>query len=259
VESGSDVEDAVLVKVVRGTLTVKRYSVRKTKYVVQNLTDRAGKLYIQHTRWSGWELKSIGANWEEVDAQTVIIPLEFKPQTKTEIEVAERSPTVQDVQLLTDVGRDALQLYLGGPAIDEAAGPALRKALELRDQIGVFDTDIGRFSAERDEVSTAMYEVRNSLYAIEGIGRAGELRTRLTQRLTELQKRYDTLQTKIIDLTAQRGEMVVEMAEALREVDLEVPEPPATPPPAAPAATGAAAAPAAPAAPPAPTPAAATP
>jgi hypothetical protein len=192
----------------------------------------------------------------------VIIPLDFKPQTKTEIEVAERSPTVQDVQLLTDVGHDALELYLGGPAVDEVAGPVLRKALELRDRIGVIDTDIGRFSSERDEVSAAMYEVQNNLYAIEGIGRAGELRTRLTQRLTELQKRYDGLQTKIIDLTAQRGEMVVEMSEALRDVDLEVPEPPATPPPAAPATSGAPAAepapaaPAAPAAPPAPPPAA---
>jgi hypothetical protein len=247
VESGTDIEEANLVKVVHGTITVKRYSVRKTKYVVQNLSDQPGKLYIQHTRWSGWELRNLPAGSEEVDSLTVIVPLELKAQAKAEIEVIERSPTIQEVMLLSDVGRDAVRLYLSGPAIDAAAGPALQKALELSDQIGRIDDDIQRFTEERDQVSQAMYEVNNNIYAIEGIGRAGELRTRLVTRLSDLEKRYNELQTKIIDLTAQRGELDVEMKESIRDVELEVPEPPAASPttPAADAsAPGAAPAPA---------------
>jgi len=227
VESGSDIEEASLVKVVHGTITVRRYSVRKTKYVVQNLSERPGRLYIQHTRWSGWELRNLPEGSEEVDALTVIVPLELKAQAKAEIEVLERSPTIQEVMLLTDVGRDAVRLYLSGPAVDGVAGPALSKALELAEQIGRIDDDIQRFTEERDQVSQAMYETQNNLYAIEGINRAGELRTRLTTRLSDLEKRYNELQMKIIDLTAQRGEMDVEIKEAIRDIDLEVPEPPA--------------------------------
>ena len=52
------------------------------------------------------------------------------------------------------------------------------------------------------------------------IARAAELRTRLTTRLSDLEKRYAELQTKVIDLTAQRGELAVELSEALREVTL---------------------------------------
>ena len=255
-ESGNDVEEAVLVKVVHGTLTIKRYSVRKTKYVVQNLTDRAGKLYIQHSRWSGWELKNLPAGSEEVDALTVIVPVDFAAQTKTEIEILERSPMVQEVQMLNPDARAAVRLYLSGPAVDDAMSPTLRRALEIGDEIGTIDTDIQRFTEERQQVQTWTYEVQNNLYSIEGIARAGELRTRLTQRLTELQKKFDELQTKITDLTARRGERYVELTELLREVDFKVPEAP-TPAPSAAAPAPSAAAPAAPApAAPAPAPAA---
>lgn len=241
-ESGSDVEEATLVKVVHGTLTIKRFSVRKTKYVVQNLTERSGKLYIQHTRWSGWELKNLPPGSEEVDALTVIVPVEFGAQAKTEIEVLERSPMVQDVQMLNPDARAAVRLYLSGPAVDDAMSPTLRRALEIADQIGTIDTDIQRFTEERQQVQTWTYEVQNNLYSIEGIARAGQLRTRLTERLSELQKRFDELQTKITDLTARRGEMYVELTELLREVDFKVPETPApaAAPAAAPPAPGAA-------------------
>ncbi|MBN1769618.1 MAG: DUF4139 domain-containing protein [Deltaproteobacteria bacterium] len=245
-ESGNDVEEAVLVKVVHGTLTIKRYSVRKTKYVVQNLTERSGKLYIQHSRWSGWELKNLPAGSEEVDALTVIVPVDFAAQAKTEIEILERSPMVQEVQMLNPDARAAVRLYLAGAAVDGAMGPTLRRALEIGDEVGTIDTDIQRFTEERQQVQTWTYEVQNNLYSIEGIARAGELRTRLTQRLSELQKRFDELQTKITDLTARRGEMYVELTELLREVDFEVPEP-AAPAPAAPAPAAAAPAAAAPA------------
>jgi hypothetical protein len=226
VERGDDIEEANLVKVVHGVLTVKRYSVRKTKYVVQNLSDRAGKLYIQHRRLPAWELRNLPAGSEEVDALTVNVPLEFKAQSKTEIEVLERSPTTQEVQLLTDVGREAVRLYLGGAAVDDVAGPVLSRALEMAEEIGRIDLDIARFTEERDQVQTAEYEVQNNLYAIDGIARAADLRNRLTQRLNELQRKFAELQTKIIDLTSRRGELNVEMAEALRDVDLEVPEAP---------------------------------
>lgn len=223
VEPGSGMEEAKLVKIVRGVLTVQRYSLRKTKYVLQNVSDRAGKVYIQHSRRIGWELGALPSGSEEVDATTVIVPLEFPAMGKAEIELIERSPTKQEVQLSTDVGRDALRLYLSGPAVDEAVGPELRAALEMRDRIGAIEADIERLGAERDEVSRAMSEVQGNMYAIYGIRRAAALRERLVKRLSDLQKRYDTLQTTIIDLTAQRGELLVEMAEAIRDVTLEVP------------------------------------
>jgi hypothetical protein len=249
-ESGNDVEEATLVKVVHGTLTIKRYSVRKTKYVVQNMTEQSGKLYIQHSRWSGWELKNLPAGSEEVDALTVIVPVEFAAQAKTEIEILERSPMVQEVQMLNPDARAAVRLYLSGPAVDDAMSPTLRRALEIGDEIGTIDTDISRFTEERQQVQTWTYEVQNNLYSIEGIARAGELRTRLTSRLSELQKRFDELQTKITDLTARRGELYVELTELLREVDFKVPEEPAPAPAAAPAAEAPAAAPPAAPAPP---------
>ena len=229
VESGSDVEEASLVKLVHGTLTIKRYSVRTTKYVVQNLTGQGARLFVQHTRRAGWELKNLPAGSEEVDALTVIVPVELATQAKTEIEILERSPMTQEVQLLSPDARAAVRLYLAGPAIDDAMGPTLRRALEIGDEIGTIDTDIQRFTEERRQVQTWTYEVQNNLYSIEGIARAGELRTRLTQRLTELQKKFDELQTKITDLTAQRGERYVELTELLREVDFAVPEPSAEP------------------------------
>jgi hypothetical protein len=225
VEPGFGVEEARLVKVSRGTLTVQRFSVRKTKYVVQNLSGRAGKLYLQHTRVSGWELKTLPPGAEEVDAATVIVPLELPAQGKAELEIAERTPLEQQVGILSDVGRDAVQLYLAGAAVDEAAGPALRRALELRERIGAIEADISRFSDERDEVTQAMSEVQGNLYAIDGIRRAGALRERLTRRLSDLEQRYAELQTKVIDLTAQRGELTVELDEVLRDVTLEVPPP----------------------------------
>ena len=185
VENGSDIEEANLVKVSHGAITVRRYSVRKTKYVVQNLSDRPGKLFIQHSRWSGWELRNLPEGSEEVDTLTVIVPVELGAQAKTEIEVLERSPTIQEVLILTDVGRDAVRLYLSGPAVDDARDRRCAGRWASERMAGSFGHR--RFTDERNQVAG---DVRDAEQPVRhrGIAR-GRLRTRLTNRLSDLEKR----------------------------------------------------------------------
>jgi hypothetical protein len=223
VSNRSDQDTGRLVKIVGDRLTVEQFSQRRTTYSIRNGTDRSTKLYIRHERAVNWEVVDPPEGSEQVEG-AVLLPVALTKGRNQELEVLERTPVRRVVDLMSDLGAQAVALYLEGPAVDAAVGPVLREALAFRERLTEIQTARSRLDQERQELRSAQDDVRNNLEAVRRIARASDLRDRLTRRLTELTTRLDELTNQIVELDADQSEVRVRMSEALRDLTLDLEE-----------------------------------
>lgn len=210
-----------LVKINAGRITIEQFNQRSTTFAIRNGLDRATKLYLRHARMTNWELVDPPEGTEEVEG-AVLLPVALEANRDSEFEIVERTPTRRVVDLMSELAAEAVVLYLEGPAVDAAAGPVLRRALEHRERLMEIAQQRGSLDRERRELRSAQNDVRQNLAAIRNIARARDLRDRLTRRLSELSSRVDALTNQIVELDAERSEMRVRMSEALRELTLDL-------------------------------------
>ncbi len=212
-----------LVKIAGGRLTIEQFSQRSTTYRIRNGLDRDTTLYLRHSRVANWEVVEPPEGTEEVE-NALLLPVNLTAGDDGEFEILERTPTRRVVDLMSDLGAEAVVLYLEGPAVHAAVGPVLRQALEHRERLQEIAARRSRLDIERRELRSAQSDVRQNLTAISGIARARDLRDRLTRRLTVLSTRVDELTNQIVELNAERSEMRVRLAESLRDLTLELDE-----------------------------------
>jgi hypothetical protein len=217
-------QEARLVKIVRGRVTVQRFSVLETTYEVRNLGDEDHKVWIRHTRQPGYDLTSKPDGTEETGDGSALMPLAIPASETTELKVVEKSPTTVEVELLAPLAHDAIMAYLNGPAVDAVAGPVLRRAIEVGDQLAQMDEQRGQLEEKRQEIQQLMQEVRADLAVLGTNPRAQELKDRLTRDLEEQTRQYQDITAQIVELNSRAGEMRVELAEAIRALDLDVEE-----------------------------------
>ncbi|NMC69406.1 MAG: DUF4139 domain-containing protein [Myxococcales bacterium] len=219
-------EEARLVKIVRGRVTVQRFSVLKTRYEARNLGDGDLRLWIHHARRSGWDLATRPEGTEETGEGAALMPLDLPAGEATELEVQEKSPTKVEVELLTPLARQAIAAYLEGPAVDAVAGPVLRRAIEASDRLAQMEEQRGQLEQRRREIQQLMQEIRADLQVLGNNPASQELKERLTRNLEEQTAEYQRLTAQIVEINTQAGQMRVELAEAIRAIDLTVePEP----------------------------------
>jgi chromosome segregation ATPase len=223
VSNRSDQDTGRLIKIAGDRLTVEQFSQRRTTYSIRNGADRSTKLYIRHERVTNWEVVDPPEGSEQVEG-AVLLPVALTKGRNQELEVLERTPVRRVVDLMSDLAAQAVTLYLEGPAVDAAVGPVLREALAFRERLTEIQTARRRLDQERQELRDAQDDVRNNIEAVRRIARASDLRDRLTRRLTELTTRLDELTNQIVELDAEQSEVRVRMAEALRDLTLDLEE-----------------------------------
>jgi len=221
VEHETDRTPARLIKIAGGRITIEEFSQRTTSFAIRNGADRSTKLYVRHARMANWEVVEPPEGTEQVEG-ALLIPVSLEARRDSELEVVERTPVRRVVDLMSDLAAGAVELYLEGAAVDAAAGPVLRQAMEHRARLTEIQGRRHRLNEERQELRQASSETRSNLEAIRRIPRARDLRDRLTRRLAELSTRIDDLTNQIVELDAERSEMRVRLAESIRDITLDL-------------------------------------
>jgi hypothetical protein len=217
-----------LVRISHGNVTVERFSQRTTVYKARNGSAAAVKVYLRHARLAGAELRAPGANVETTDA-TALVPLQVPAHGEAEVSVVDRTPVQRTVEFMSDFAAEAVALYLSGPAVDAAQGPALQRALAIRAQLVEAQSRAQTASTERDELQNASQETRDNLEAIRTVTSAADLRQRLVRRLADLDQSIATLTRTVVDAQTSVSELRVRLSEAMEDVTLDVPRPAAGP------------------------------
>ncbi len=226
----SAVEGARLVRMVRDTLTIERYSVTRTTYRARNGLDRAARLLYRHALGSS-QLFEPPTGTENSNGNA-LVPTNIDAHGRSETVVTARTGFTVGVDLANDQAADALTAYLrdGRPA--EPLATTLRGALDLRRQMIDLTAQRDQQVTRRDELQTSAEETRGNLTAIQRNPAAADLRAQLTARLARTATDIDQTIRRVVELDTQIGERRVRLVEAIRgvEFDVNAPAAPATTP-----------------------------
>jgi uncharacterized coiled-coil DUF342 family protein len=99
----------------------------------------------------------------------------------------------------------------------------LQRAMEVGDELARIDEQRGQLEEKRREIQQLMQEIRADLAVLGTNPRAQELKDRLMSGLDEQTRQYQDITAQIVELNTKAGELRVELAEAIRALDLEVP------------------------------------
>lgn len=214
-------ESGSLVRVRRGLITVRRFSQRRTLYRLRNGGTTATKVYVRHARWGQAELVA-PPEGSELAPDKVLLPVAVPAKGAAELAVVERTPVEQELSIADPRVGEAAALWLTGPAASDPKNAQLKTALALSAELSKLDTQIANSEREQEEVSAATSEARKNLKAIEKLASAKDLRTRLFERLKQLDARGAELTTQLIETRTKRAELEVRVNEALDQVSLDL-------------------------------------
>ncbi len=225
----SAVEGARLVRMVRDTLTIERFSVTRTTYRARNGLAQPARLLLRQAL-NGATLFEPPTGTENSNGNA-LVPTTVDAHGRSETVVTARTAFTVGVDLANDQGAEALAAYLrdGHPA--EPLATTLRGALDLRRQIADLTTQRDQQVTRRDELQTSAAETRGNLTAIQRNPAAADLRAQLTARLARTATEIDQTIRRVVELDTQIGERRVRLVEAIRgvEFDVNAPAPAATP------------------------------
>lgn len=208
-----------LIRIQRGQVWIEEMSAWKTRYLVRNGSERRIKLYVRHDRRSGAELHEAPEGTQRTE-RAALVPIMVPPHGQERVVVEERTPVERTAQFLSDQAAHAVALYLEGSAVDAAQGPMLRRALEVREDLLTVQQQLRQLEQQRNEAQRAANETRENLKALRKVPGATDLRQRLVQRLSELDRQEAELTRQVVELRTRESELSVRLDEALSEVRL---------------------------------------
>ena len=229
----SATEGARLVRIVRDTLTIERYSVSRTTYRARNGIDHAVRLAVRQNLYGGALFEPPAGT--DTSNGNALVPLALPARGRAEVVVTVRTPFTVGISLSDDQARDAIVAFLRDGHPPDAAATTLRNALDLRQQIADLSMQRDTQATRRDELQRSAEETRGNLLAIQRNPTAADLRAQLTARLARAATDIDQAIRRVGELETQIGERRVRLVEALRdfEFDVSTPAPASTAPAAA--------------------------
>ncbi len=235
VESASEFGEAQgrLVRVFRGRVMVERFAQRTTRYKARNGGEHSTRVYIKHERMPGAELFNPPTGTETTPTGAILL-MTVNGRAESELQVVERTPVQREMEFISAEAAEAVQLYLSGPAVDAAQGPALRRALALRAQLSDVQTRLAAAERERNVLTQQVDQTRENLNVARRVQSAQDLVARLVQRMSDLDSRLAAATRSVLDLQTTQSELTVRLSEALQDVTLDVPAPVAAPAAASP-------------------------
>lgn len=214
-------EGARLFHIEGAQLTIARDSVSLTKYRLKNGADQAAKLMIKHARVGGSRMNGFPAGTEEnVGTGSALVPATLGPRATMDLVLDERLQTTRNVDWLEPLADDAVKAYLRDKHADPVIAAQLKEAWEIRQVLAKANDERQKLASEEADRRRATEETRANLKALEKNTAAGDLRTKLTERLASDSSRLDVLSKKLIEVNLKINENQVRFVESIRAIKL---------------------------------------
>jgi hypothetical protein len=212
-------EGSRLYQVEAGSLIIERQSGPRTHYKAKSGVEPSHTLWLKHPRQQGATLiKPPKGTEDNVGSGSALIPMELPGHANREVVIDERQGQQQGVAWLDALAEDAVNGYLAGPDGKSEAGNLLRAAWTIRNDWRRLADEAERLRTEQNDLQTSTEETRENLLAIARNKSAGDLRKRLTGRLSKASARLDEVTKRLIQLDMQSKELELRFREAVKQV-----------------------------------------
>jgi hypothetical protein len=222
-------EGARIYKIEAGALQIARDAVTLTKYRARNGAPHGAKLLVKHARIAGARLVRPPAGTEDnVGTGSALVPIDVAANATATLVVDERQMAVRGADWLDPLADDAVRAYLDGAnkKVDPAVAKVLTSAWEIRKTLVTARDERVKLAAQETDLRRATEETRANLKALEKNAAAGDLRAKLTARLSADAAALDKLTKRTIELDLTLNEQRVRLEDALRGLKVWLPEQP---------------------------------
>jgi hypothetical protein len=203
--------------IVNTYLQIQEYSIRRTTYELENQTEKAVSVTLEHNRWQGSDVFET----PEMVTQTLEfarwqIPLEARGRKQFEVRERSLNTRYEEVRNLDGA---QLQTYLENKFLDKQTHAALENILTQYLTINMINQDLSKLEQERSRIAARQQQIQANLVSLGREAEEGKLRARLVNELGTLEDRLqavqvedDGLRKKIADLEALATELLAKLA-----------------------------------------------
>lgn len=209
-------EELVEVKLVKGTLVVRRKQARRKAFEVKNSGGDAVKLLVEHPLEDGWVLVEPGKPAEKT-RDRYRFAVEAEPGKPATLVVAEERVVSQAVAL-TNLDDAAILFYSNAKVTSPAVKQALADVIERKREIERLAQERGRREQEIQSVGQEQERIRQNMAQLD---RASDLYTRYVGKFAEQEDRVETLRKEIAELQDKEQQARRGLDELLVKLEIE--------------------------------------
>ncbi|MGI8639229.1 MAG: hypothetical protein ACR2MG_04675 [Pyrinomonadaceae bacterium] len=220
IEKKEDREPARLVKAVKGIFEIHYFRTDKKIYKINNQTDRAKTIYIEHPVRENWILANSSAKPDFTTARFYRFRLELKPFETKEIVVAENQG-MKDSYTLSTLSPKDVELFVSQKYIDETTRAKLSKLIDLRMQINQINAKLASFDTEIEEITTDQARFRENIEALAKTPEAKQLIARYIAKANEQESRLEQINKERQTLAAEKERLERELAIEIKNFEIQ--------------------------------------
>ena len=199
-------------------LQIQEYSVRTSTYELENQTEKAVTVTLEHDRWQGSEIfETPGVMTQTLEFARWNLPLE--PRIRKQFEIRERTMQTR-LEEVRNLNGAQLQTYLEHKFLDKQTHAALENILTQYLNINTINQNLSKLEQERERISRRQTQIQANLASLGRESEEGKLRARLVNELGTLEDRLkamqaedDGMQKQIAELEARATELLAKLSE----------------------------------------------
>ncbi len=224
-ESAGIPEDMKLLKIVRGTLHVERYTRIRTvwKATAQQAKKEGFTVLVRHPRYgAGFQLKDKAPDLEELP-DAYLVPLHVAAGSLSgTVELIEQQPLQTTIAILDARAVELLERLMVAGGLLAEDKQKLEPVLEVRREIGKIDNEVNGLHRQQAELNDRADRTRQNVEAIERDKSldAAALRRDLEKRLDDFTKEGDRLGREVVRLESRRLQLTVKLDDLLENLTI---------------------------------------
>jgi hypothetical protein len=220
IEKKADREPAKLVKIVDGVFQIHYFRSDKKVYTLQNQTDRAKTIYVEHPVRQNWILSEAYAKPDYTTARFYRFRVELSPFENKQITIAENQG-MMDKYNLTSLSPKDLDVFVASRYIDEATRSRLAKLIDLRMKINQINAKLQSFEEEEKRISEDQTRLRENIEALAKTPEAKQLIARYIAKAGEQESQIEGMQKERQTLAAEKENLERELAIEIKNLEIK--------------------------------------
>jgi hypothetical protein len=195
-------------------LHIEQWDIRWREYQVNNSTDRAMKVLIEHRRNNHYELFETPEPQEKT-AEHLRFEVEAPARHEKSFRVQERR-LVSRREELRKQSFKGLQNYLESGLIDQATHDKVAEVLKVWEEIAEKEQALKACDKERQKIYKAQQQIQGNMKALKTSGKEGQLRARYVEQLGATEEQLKDLAQQEKGLNTEIEALNVEVTKRLK-------------------------------------------
>lgn len=212
-------EPAKLVKAVDGNFQVHYFKTDKRVYKIQNQTERARTVFVEHPITEKWTLSDDTAKPAEITANHYRFRIELKPFETVLLPITERQG-LMDSYVLRNLNQADVELFVRQNSVSGATKQKLEQLINLRANINRINEQLKTLENEIKIIAEDQKRFRENIEALAKTPEAKQLIGRYIAKANEQETRLEQIAKERQTLQTEQQRMENELAALIRVFDV---------------------------------------